>query len=134
MFNSKIITVFRLLTDFVCLYNYDFWLSLCKIVRSSVILLLPLFQVKKILRNVSIILSTRNKLCLQSDSNPFLLDISGGNIQCVHFVFEYRLLKQLILFINMKLLGYSLFSWNTTYWQLKWGRTVNVKNDIENSF
>jgi hypothetical protein len=33
---------FRLLTDFVCLYNYEFWLSLCKIVRSSVILLLPL--------------------------------------------------------------------------------------------
>jgi hypothetical protein len=32
-----------LLTDFVCLYNYEFWLSLCKIVRSSVILLLPLF-------------------------------------------------------------------------------------------
>jgi hypothetical protein len=27
----------------VCLYNYEFWLSLCKIVRSSVILLLPLF-------------------------------------------------------------------------------------------
>jgi hypothetical protein len=34
---------FPLLTDFVCLYNYEFWLSLCKIVRSSVILLLPLF-------------------------------------------------------------------------------------------
>jgi hypothetical protein len=33
---------FRLLTDFVCLYTYEFWLSLCKIVRSSVILLLPL--------------------------------------------------------------------------------------------
>jgi hypothetical protein len=32
-----------LLTDFVCLYNYEFLLSLCKIVRSSVILLLPLF-------------------------------------------------------------------------------------------
>ena len=31
-----------MLTDFVCLYNYEFWLSLCKIVRSSVILLLPL--------------------------------------------------------------------------------------------
>jgi hypothetical protein len=31
------LTVFRLLTDFVCLYNYEFWLSLCKIVRSSVI-------------------------------------------------------------------------------------------------
>ena len=39
-----VFTVFRLLTDFVCLYNYEFWLSLCKIVRSSVILLLPLFQ------------------------------------------------------------------------------------------
>jgi hypothetical protein len=35
---------FRLLTDFVCLYNYEFGLSLCKIVRSSVILLLPLFS------------------------------------------------------------------------------------------
>jgi hypothetical protein len=33
-------TVFRLLTDFVCLYNYEFWLSLWKIARSSVILLL----------------------------------------------------------------------------------------------
>ena len=38
-----VFTVFRLLTDFVCLYNYEFWLSLCKIARSSVILLLPLF-------------------------------------------------------------------------------------------
>jgi hypothetical protein len=34
---------FPLLTDFVCLYNYEFWFSLCKIARSSVILLLPLF-------------------------------------------------------------------------------------------
>jgi hypothetical protein len=42
-FSIKVFTVFRLLTDFVCLYNYEFWLSLCKIVRSSVILLLPLF-------------------------------------------------------------------------------------------
>ena len=38
-----VFTVFRLLTDFVCLYNYEFGLSLCKIVRSSVILLLPLY-------------------------------------------------------------------------------------------
>ena len=35
---------FRLVTDFVCLYNYEFGLSLCKIVRSSVILLLPLLK------------------------------------------------------------------------------------------
>jgi hypothetical protein len=39
-----VFTVFRLLTDFVCLYNYDFLLSFCKIVRSSVILLLPLLD------------------------------------------------------------------------------------------
>ena len=39
-----VFTVFRLLNDFVCLYNYEFGLSLCKIVRSSVILLLPLFE------------------------------------------------------------------------------------------
>ena len=39
-----VFTVFRLLTDFVCLYNYEFWLSLCKIVRSSIILLLPLLN------------------------------------------------------------------------------------------
>jgi hypothetical protein len=37
-------SVFRLLTNFVCLYAYEFWLSLCKIVRSSVILLLPLLN------------------------------------------------------------------------------------------
>ena len=41
---SQVFTVFRLLTDFVCLYTYEFWLSLCKIVRSSVILLLPLWN------------------------------------------------------------------------------------------
>jgi mannitol-specific phosphotransferase system IIBC component len=39
-----VFTVFRLLTDFVCLYTYEFLLSLFKIVRSSVILLLPLFN------------------------------------------------------------------------------------------
>ena len=46
LYQVRVITVFtvlRLLTDFVCLYTYEFWLSLCKIVRSSVILLLPLF-------------------------------------------------------------------------------------------
>jgi hypothetical protein len=35
--------------DSVCLYTYEFWLSLCKIVRSSVILLLPLFREKQYL-------------------------------------------------------------------------------------
>jgi hypothetical protein len=40
----RFFTVFRLLTEFVCFYSYEFWLSLWKIVRSSVILLLPLFN------------------------------------------------------------------------------------------
>ena len=39
---KTVMTLTWLLTDFVCLYNYEFGLSLCKIVRSSVILLLPL--------------------------------------------------------------------------------------------
>ena len=33
----------RLVPHLEQVYNYEFWLSLCKIVRSSVILLLPLF-------------------------------------------------------------------------------------------
>ena len=43
---NTVFTVFRLLTDFVCLYTYEFWLSIWKIVRSSVILLLPLYNVR----------------------------------------------------------------------------------------
>jgi hypothetical protein len=39
--------VFRLLTDFVCLLTYEFWLSLWKIVRCSVILLLPLLNINE---------------------------------------------------------------------------------------
>ena len=38
--------VFRLMTDFFCLYTYEFWFSLCKIARSSVILLLLLFTIR----------------------------------------------------------------------------------------
>ena len=36
------------------LYNYEFWLSLCKIVRSSVILLLPLFKTQQKLQGYQI--------------------------------------------------------------------------------
>jgi hypothetical protein len=43
LYLHTVFTVFQLLTDLVCLYTYEFWLSLCKIVRSSVILLSPLF-------------------------------------------------------------------------------------------
>jgi hypothetical protein len=48
-------SVFRLLTDFVCLYTYEFRLSLCKIVRSSVILLLPLFRETYFLDHISML-------------------------------------------------------------------------------
>ena len=50
-----IFTVFRLLTDFVCLYNYEFGLSLCKIVRSSVILLLPLLTCNDIPYEIGVV-------------------------------------------------------------------------------
>jgi hypothetical protein len=43
-----VFTVFRLLTDFVCLYTYEFCLSLCNIVRSSVIWSLVLHYVFRI--------------------------------------------------------------------------------------
>jgi hypothetical protein len=37
--------IFRLLTDFVCVLTYEFCLSLWKIARCSVVLLLPLFMI-----------------------------------------------------------------------------------------
>ena len=40
-----VFTVFRLLTDFVCLYTYEFWLSLCKIARSSIIFFITLIYI-----------------------------------------------------------------------------------------
>jgi hypothetical protein len=41
---QHVVVFFILNIDFVCLYTYEFLLSLCKIARSSVILLLPLFM------------------------------------------------------------------------------------------
>jgi hypothetical protein len=49
LYQVRVITVFpvfRLLTNFVCLYSYEFWLSLWKIVRSWEILLLPLLYIE----------------------------------------------------------------------------------------
>ena len=37
-------SLYPIFVPFVCLYTYEFWPSLCKIVRSSVILLLPLIN------------------------------------------------------------------------------------------
>ena len=44
LYQVRAIAVFRLLTDFVCLLTYEFCLSLWKIARCSVILLLPLLS------------------------------------------------------------------------------------------
>ena len=41
---QHVVVFFILNIDFVCLYTYEFLLSLCKIARSSVILLLALFN------------------------------------------------------------------------------------------
>jgi hypothetical protein len=49
LYQVRVLTVFpvfRLLTNFVCLYTYEFWLSLWKIVRSWEMLLLPLSYIE----------------------------------------------------------------------------------------
>jgi hypothetical protein len=53
LFCRLMFVIFRLLTDFVCLYTYEFRLFLFKIVRSSVILLLPLLSVLLLLRSTA---------------------------------------------------------------------------------
>jgi hypothetical protein len=52
--------VFRLLTDFVCVYTYEFWLYLWRIVRSSVVLLLPLFS-HTLLKKVMVLVGNQYK-------------------------------------------------------------------------
>ena len=73
--------VSRLLTDFVCLLIYEFWISLWKIALCSVILLLPLFifsckyQSMKRKKNFTEIFVKNKKGCLQSKASfiPFIL-------------------------------------------------------------
>ena len=80
LYQVRVITVFaffRLLTDFVCLYTYEFWLSLWKIVRSSVILLLPLFTYDKCYVTVGVIDLFLLKC---SDGVVFLLSLITRNL------------------------------------------------------
>ena len=93
-----VFTVFRLLTDFVCLYNYEFWLFLCKIVRSSVILLLlllkyfyllnfttiaflfilwPNFVFKKIFINILFVSQLFMKFTYKPHTSPLDMDVQG---------------------------------------------------------
>jgi hypothetical protein len=64
-------SVFRLLTNFVCLYTYEFWLSLCKIARSAVILLLPLFNAICLYRRLWLVTILRKILNLPVANKGF---------------------------------------------------------------
>jgi hypothetical protein len=93
-----IIQFHQSLTDFVCLYNYEFWLSLWKIVRSSVILLLPL-------------------LFSPLYSDTFLDPPSSGT-------FKAKILKSQIIKKIWKQ-EYWILNRNTEYW-IAWGRRTLV--------
>jgi hypothetical protein len=104
-----VFTVFRLLTDFFCLYTYEFWLSLCKIVRSSVILLLPLFGRLGLLPRHSLNLShftnhtnSRGGSRISQARGSYLKKIapSGGRREILlgYFVWKITILRQKIIF------------------------------------
>ena len=69
----------EMLTDFVCLYTYEFWLSLCKIVRSSVILLLPLFGRFDLRILITLLVSSNTSYGIAVPIN-----ISGWNVVLFH--------------------------------------------------
>ena len=84
-----VFTVFRLLTDFVCLYTYEFSLSLRKIVRSSVILLLPLFN--------SLTLKKRQTAKTYSSPAP-VLEPDFGRGWCPGYSFVYLFVLCCVVF------------------------------------
>ena len=98
LYQVRVITffpVFRLWTDFVCLYNYEFWLSLCKIVRSSVILLLPLLE------NISnLITSPSSYQCIRRKTRWVHFVIHGRHISmecmCAYWGSPCKFSKQMI--------------------------------------
>ena len=83
-----VFTVFRLLTDFVCLYNYEFGLSLCKIVRSSVILLLPLFVFFLLAIVLSVLRYTDSDYPFVSSNSSLIHPINRFNPR--HMLFLFR--------------------------------------------
>ena len=104
-------TVVRLLTDFVCLYTYEFWHSLCKIVRSSVILLLPL---------LSSLLSLNKIPCLLYEqlfiytTIWFKRNILLGSILSLSYYVLRSHVKAVLFFCNINLWQYDdnvIFSW-----------------------
>jgi hypothetical protein len=106
-------SVFRLLTDFFCLYNYEFWLSLCKIVQSSVILLLPLLDTVK---NSWFGVKQQPTWYV---TNIAILSLNSWNC---HSIYKYcNLLKvyrlsELNLFVYIESCKYSMFYTNKMFW------------------
>ena len=102
MVHYTVFTVFRLLTDFVCLYTYEFWLSLCKIVRSSVILLLLLYT-KHFLEDFGWVSGFWE-----------IISYCTNLVGCSHF-------PQCIALKEMKILTWwpNLFCFDCTYWPIR---------------
>ena len=70
-------SVFRLLTDFVCLYTYEFWLSLCKIARSCYYPYLVIFGLNLVSFHPKILKKIFNDFHLlnQSEAMQAILDV-----------------------------------------------------------
>jgi len=91
------------LTDFVCLLIYEFWLSLWKIARCSVILLLPLFItgfVTKVIRRVSLVGPTLLTLPEHLSSAPVVIGVRVT--RCLSFC---------VLFCRSLFILLSFFIW-----------------------
>jgi hypothetical protein len=74
------------LTDFVCLYTYEFWLSRCKIVRSSIISLLSLF--------VRLLSLNDKPFCQGNYTHKYINKISQDNIYLILYTDIYTSLNE----------------------------------------
>ena len=115
--NISAFTVFRLLTDFVCLYTYEFWLSLWKIVRSSVILLLLLFANLHVARNITVkfleVWNKFNNFCtLVTMATSAILNFINTPKASTHYdEYSYDVSWRLMKEIKKKLNPPFLFPW-----------------------
>ena len=121
-------SVFRLLTDFVYLYNYEFWLSLCKIVRSSVILLLPLLIIERAIAIIrQIIHARKHVLCVISQHQCLIY------LFCLDFSFKLEMFFFFFLFcVCVKAYWRSwLSSIDVKTFFSEWNTAVGEWKDVE---
>jgi prepilin signal peptidase PulO-like enzyme (type II secretory pathway) len=80
------------LFHFVCLYSYEFWLSLCKIVRSSVILLLPLINYSTLYSTAITWLQVyaRPSIQLHHETTMHVSCSKQSKHHALHFLFSVR--------------------------------------------